>query len=469
MTHICKTLFITLVTFSLGASLLNGDTLPKYTYETAEVENERMEWWNEAKYGMFIHWGLYATPARGEWVMIDEKIPVAEYATLAENFNPVKFDAKEWINVAKEAGMKYIVVTSKHHDGFAMYDSEVSPYNIVDATPYKKDPLKALSEECKKAGIKFGIYYSQAYDWYHPGGAIPRGGAWDDAQKGNFETYFREFSMPQIKELVENYDPSVIWFDMPKNMSDVYSEDMMTLVRGIKPGMIVNSRLKFSGPKTSQLNKNDRLLLRKLGVDYLTYRDREIPRNPVWRDWETCMTLNHSWGFTKGDEDWKSPRTIVEMLMRVANSDGNFLLNFGPTDEGVLPAPAVDAVKGAGQWLKVNGEALYGARGSVLKGVDQKPDYEKNGRMITPEPIVYWLATERLATEDSPAKIYISIFDWPKESLQIKGLSASIAKAYPLSQPDSSVGVKQEGDVVTLSLPKDPLDDIATVICLELN
>lgn len=474
MNSIYRNILSSLAALALAPTLLTAETLPTYPYESSEVKNERMEWWDEAKYGMFIHWGLYAIPARGEWVMIDEKKPVADYTGLASEFNPVKFDAKKWISVAKEAGMKYIVITAKHHDGFAMYDSKVSPYNIVNSTPYKKDPLKELSEECKKAGIKFGIYYSQAFDWFHPGGAIPRGGAWDDAQKGDFNDYFHKISMPQIEELIKGYDPSIIWFDMPFKTSDEHCAEMRDLVRSLSPNMVVNSRLKFSGPQTSKLKDKELNLLRELGVDYLTYRDREIPPNPVWRNWETCMTLNHSWGFTADDHEWKTPATIIEMLMRVANSDGNFLLNFGPTAEGELPEQAVSAVLGSGAWLKVNGEALYGTRGSTLKSVDQAPSYKaekkgkKKAKKITPDPTVHWLATERLPVDGQPGKIYITVFDWPKGNLELKGISTSVSKAYPLANREINLDLKQNGDTVSITLPEAPLDKIATVICLEL-
>ncbi|WPJ96239.1 alpha-L-fucosidase [Coraliomargarita algicola] len=435
-------------------------------------DQERMQWWREAKYGMFIHWGLYAEPARGEWVMIDEEWPVADYAALAKDFNPTAFDATEWVNVAKEAGMKYMVITAKHHDGFAMYDSEVSPFNIVDATPYKKDPLKALSEACEQAGIQFGIYYSQAFDWYHPGGKIPRGGAWDPAQEGSFDDYFNEIAIPQIQEIIKGYNPHVIWFDMPAGMTDEKCRQMMDVIRGLKPGMIVNSRLKFTGPKTSVLQPDELTLLRELGVDYLTYRDREIPETTLWRDWETCMTLNHSWGFTEGDEDWKDAKTIIEMLGRVVNMDGNFLLNFGPTAEGRLPTEAVKSVKEAGAWLKVNGEAVYGVRASELKDFDiPKATRAPNGRLRSVTPKVKWLATARPADAamGAPAKLYIQIFEWPGSTLEITGIEGKVKRAYFLADATQSpLTFQQKGELFSVELPQTAPDPIATVVCLEL-
>ena len=439
-----------------------------YANQTEAQRTEHMAWWRQAKYGMFIHWGLYSIPARGEWVMIDEHIPVSDYAELASQFNPVKFNAKEWVQVAKDAGMKYMVITAKHHDGFAMYDSKVSPYNVVQATPWGRDPLKELSEECKKADIKFGIYYSQAFDWYHPGGKIPRGGAWDDAQKGNFEHYFRTISIPQVQEIIEEYDPAVIWFDMPSGMTDEYCREMMDKVRALKPSVIVNSRLRFGGAWTSKLKPYQQSLLRELGVDYLTYRDREIPETTAWRDWETCMTLNESWGFTANDHEWKDAKTIIEMLVRVVNMDGNFLLNFGPTAEGVLPAEAVASVREAGAWLRVNGEAVYGVRASDLKKVKEFPAVGDGKRSIRPEPDVSWLATERPASGDQPAKTYLSIFKWPGSRLEVNGVTGTIEKVYLLSDPDGTpLSFRQDGDHCSVELPETAPDSIATVVCLE--
>ena len=463
-------LFVLMATILYTTSLASAQSTSSNIPESNKKIDAHMEWWREAKFGMFIHWGLYAIPARGEWVMNKEKIPVAEYAKLASQFNPVKFNAGEWVRVAKDAGMKYIVITAKHHDGFAMYGSKVSPYNIVDATPFKRDPMKGLAEACEKEGIKLGFYYSQAQDWHQPGGAVVRG-SWDPAQEGDFDHYLHTIAIPQVKELLAVYNPAVIWFDTPQNMTPAYAREVLQTVRSVSSKVVVNSRILYSGSKIEGLRQAELDELRDIGSDYLTYRDREIPENPAWRDWETCMTLNGAWGFNANDHNWKSPQTVVQMLVRVVHSDGNFLLNFGPTAEGVLPAEGVDIVKRVGEWLRINGESIYGARASKLGMVKELPAIKKGNREVIPEPEIDWLATERPASAEKgqPAKIYLHIFNWPDGKFEVKGISGKVSKAYFLANPKTKLQFEQDVNAVSLSLPKSPLDKIATVVCLEMK
>lgn len=442
--------------------------------DPAEVDAQ-MNWWREAKFGMFIHWGLYAIPANGEWTMFYKDISIDEYAKLAPKFNPVKFDAKEWVRVAKQSGMKYIVITAKHHDGFAMYDSEVSDFNIMDATPFGRDPLMELKDACAEADIKLGFYYSHAQDWSTPGGSRAKHKYWDDGQKGDFSEYIRNKSIPQVKELLERYDPAVIWFDTPAKMTPELAREVMDAVRGISKEVIVNSRLLYSGLTIKSIDEAQHQELRDLSVDYLTFQDREIPVETFWNDWETCMTLNRSWGFKNNDEDWKTPLTVVQMLARVVNKGGNFLLNYGPTAEGVLPQGGVDVTKVVGEWLKVNGESIYGAERSDLIEYGDEPEPKidpKTGKVIKKrghkDPIINWLATSRAADKasGSPAKIYLHIYNWPKDGLKIKGVKDSVNKAYVLSTGDV-LEFKQAEGAVQVTLPKKSLNDIATVVCLE--
>lgn len=440
----------------------------------------RIEWWHQAKFGMFIHWGLYAILARGEWVMNREKIPVAEYAKLAERFNPVKFNADDWVRVAKEAGMKYIVITSKHHDGFAMYGSKVSPYNIVDAPPFQRDPMKELAAACAKHGIRLGFYYSEAQDWHHPGGAIS-GGAWDPAQKGDFDEYLHTLAIPQIKELLSGYDPAIMWFDTPRNMTPAYAREIVQVVRSIRPETLVNSRLLYSGRQIPGLSQAQLDELRDIGVDYLSYGDRQISDRPApsWRrDWETCMTLNNSWGYNANDHNWKSPETVVRMLVQVVSKGGNFLLNFGPTADGELPAEGVKVVQRVGAWLRVNGEAIYGAYPSPFEvSSDEKPVAQprnaraRRARRNPPaQPEIAWMATSRPSSTETgqPAKIYLHIFQWPHGRLEVKGLPADVRKAYLLSDPKHApLTLTQREGTFSVDLPASPPDPIATVVCLE--
>src|SRR3954469_2243081 len=295
------------------------------------AKERRLEWFREAKYGLFIHWGLYALPAGewngkrspglGEWVMLRSAVPVKDYEKLATRFNPVKFNADEWVKLAKNAGMKYIVITSKHHDGFAMFKSNASAFNIVDATPFKRDALKELAAACQKHGIKLGLYYSQAQDWHHPGGAARRG-RWDPAQEGDMTDYIKQIAVPQVKEILTNYGPiAVLWWDTPDNppfMMTRERADLLAPLLKLQPGIITNNRL---------------------GGGYMG--DTETPENRVPatgypRDWEACMTMNGTWGFKSWDNNWKSPEQLLRNLIDIASKGGNYLLNVGPTPQGEI-------------------------------------------------------------------------------------------------------------------------------------
>jgi alpha-L-fucosidase len=419
---------------------------PEVIRETPALRDARMAWWHEAKFGMFIHWGLYAIPAKGEWVMNQKKIPVAEYAKLAGEFNPVKFNAEEWVRFAKEAGMKYIVITAKHHDGFAMYHSKVSPYNIVDATPFKRDPIKELAAACAKEGIKHGLYYSQAQDWYEPGGSM--GGArWDPAQKGDFDHYLKTLSIPQLKEIITDYKPAVIWFDTPHQMTPEISREMVQAIRSINPNTILNSRLLYHGYQIEGLEQAKLDGLRDIGVDYLSYRDRQIPDHPAasWNDsWETCMTLNGAWGYTATDHNWKSQQTVVQMVTRVASKGGNLLLNFGPTAEGEIPGESVEIMKQVGAWLKVNGESVYGTSRSPFSNLS------------------WGVATRKDGT------LYLHVFDWPKDGELIVPLSNQ-AKSATLLATGKPLSTKSADGNLVIDVPATAPDAADTVIALQIE
>jgi alpha-L-fucosidase len=410
------------------------------------AQHARMEWWREAKFGMFIHWGLYAIPAKGEWVMNQKKMSVAEYSKLAGQFNPIKFNAEEWVKFAKDAGMKYIVITAKHHDGFAMYGSKISPYNIVDATPFKRDPIKELSAACAKEGIKFGLYYSQAQDWHEPGGAM--GGApWDPAQKGDFTHYLKTLSIPQLQEIITDYKPAVIWFDTPHQMTPEISREMVEMIRKINPDTILNSRLLYHGNQIEGLEPAKLDGLRDIGVDYLSYRDRQIPDHPAasWsHSWETCMTLNGAWGFTATDHNWKSQQTVVQMVTRVASKGGNLLLNFGPTAAGEIPSESVEIMKQVGAWLKVNGVSVYGTRPSPFTSLS------------------WGVATRKGST------LYLHVFDWPKDGKLIVPLSNQAKSATLLATGKTLTFKSAEGKLI-IDVPTTAPDTADTVIALEIE
>jgi len=411
--------------------------------QDAERE-KRIAWWREARFGMFIHWGVYSVPAGewkgqpipgiGEWIMNHAKIPVAEYEQLTKQFNPVKFNADEWVAVAKAAGMKYIVITSKHHDGFAMYGSKVSKYNIVDATPFHRDPLKELAEAAKKAGIKLGFYYSQTQDWHEYDAA---GNTWDWPEpdpKKDFAKYFEAKCKPQVKEILTGYGPlAEIWFDTPRDISKAMSLELVKMVHELNPMCLVDGRVGN-------------------GVgDYDSAGDNQISAGNFKRDWETPVTLNDTWGFKKDDNNWKSAAVLVRQLAQVAGRNGNYLLNVGPTSEGVIPAPSVERLAEVGKWMEVNGDSIYGTNGSPLP-------YDFPWGPVTVKP----------------GKVFLHVFEWPGETFTIFGLKSKVKNAYLLADPaKKTLWMKQEHDLkidhhsLTLKLPKNPPDAKDSVIVLE--
>ena len=314
------------------------------------MKKEYMKWFAEAKYGLFIHWGLYAMlggewkgeriPYGTEWIMRNAKIPLAEYQELAKQFNPVDFNADEVAKLAKECGMKYVVFTAKHHDGFAMYDSKVSDYTIMN-TPYGRDIVKELAVACKKAGLIFCIYYSQMQDWEDENAD---GNTWDfiDKEK-DFKQYFENKVKPQVKELLLQYgELGLIWFDTPYDMPKELCKELEAWVKHWQPNCIVNGRIGYGYG------------------DYRQMGDNGIPVQGFRGAWETPMTLNDTWGYSKVDQNWKSPQTVMKMLIDIVGKGGNFLLNIGPDARGNIPAGSQEILKRIGTWIKENSESIYG-------------------------------------------------------------------------------------------------------------
>jgi len=353
-----------IVLFLAGLVMISYATFAQkdYTAESKEVKAKRMQWWDDATFGMFIHWGLYAVPAGeyngvgggAEWIMETHKIPTAEYEKFAAQFNPQKFDAKEWVRIAKSAGVKYIVITSKHHDGFSMWDSKVTKYDIMDATPFKRDVLKELSDACKAAGIHFGLYHS-IMDWHQPN-ANPKQ---QPETKPDFKIYREEYLKPQLAELIKKYDPEVLWFDGEwiGEWTEEQGKDLYNYLRNIKPSLIINNRVGKGRAGMEGMNKYEHA-----AGDFGT-PEQEILKGAGQDYWESCMTINNNWGFVKNDQNWKSAQTLIDNLVDIAAKGGNYLLNVGPTAEGLIPQPSIERLGEMGKWLDINKESIYGTKG----------------------------------------------------------------------------------------------------------
>jgi alpha-L-fucosidase len=369
--------------------------------ESPAAKEKRLEWFRHDKFGLFIHWGLYSIPAGywkgerspgiGEWIMNRMKIPVTEYGKLAARFNPVKFDADAWAKLAADAGMKYVVITSKHHDGFALFKSGVSDFNMVDATPFKRDVVKELAAACAKRGLRFGVYYSQAQDWRERGGS---GNNWDfpeDAVKdkdGSYDQYLRTKAEPQLKELLTNYGPMcLIWFDTPKMMSGDRPKRLTDIVRSLQPSCLIDGRLGAVG-------------------DYQSTGDNVIPNTRQEGAWEVPATLNRTWGFRSDDHDWKSPGELVFKLVDIVSKGGNYLLNVGPTSEGLIPQPSQDNLRAVGEWLKLNAEAVYGCGPSPFG--EEYGDFAATQKDQAGKPLFLARTDWRCTTK--PGKLYFTIF-----------------------------------------------------------
>jgi alpha-L-fucosidase len=316
---------------------------------------------------MFIHWGLYAIPAGvwkdkvhaegySEWIMFGEKIPAKEYEKLAGRFNPVKFDAKAWTAIAKQAGMKYMVLTAKHHEGFSMFKSRLTPYNVVDATPFKRDVTRELADACRDAGLRFGCYYSIDRDWYRPqgpGNNYKQNNVWDypDSTKADFDRYFESFAKPQVEELLTNYRPDILWFDEIDMKSDAQVEALYQAIRKLRPECVVNSRIKGCRFPNQ---------IPPPHCDYITSGDNEILEKAPGFEWENPGSMNTSFGYNQNDHQWVDAKEIVLRLVDIVSKGGNYLLNGGPTAEGLIPQPSIDRLMEVGAWMETNGEAIYG-------------------------------------------------------------------------------------------------------------
>ena len=418
---------------------------------------------NEQKYGMFIHWGLYSQlggvykgqkmeeggtgPRVAEWVMRNKEIPRAEYAKLAESFNPTGFNAQDWVAVAKAAGMKYMVITSKHHDGFALFDSDVSDFNVVDGSPFGRDIIRELEQACEKAGIAFGVYYSHALDWKDGGDSGIKDYGPEKPEKKVFANYFdpapvkfddyiANKALPQVQELVDNYKLCEIWLDTPIYIPARHSFAFYETIYNADPEILVNQRI------GNQFG------------DFGIPGDNVIPDEVSENTWEGIATTNNSWGFKSYDTDWKSPIETLYWLISNVSKGGNFLLNVGPDGTGKIPAESVKNLREVGKWLSVNGAAIYGSKpwevakegpsNIEIKGTSHRRDGEI---LFNFEPNDFWFTR----VED---RIYVIALAKPDIGIvKIKSLAKTKIQEIKRLEDDLIIQWERHDDGVEISLP----------------
>lgn len=436
---------------------------PQRLTETPEQYTQRMKWFGEARFGMFIHWGVYSVPAGefdggtnyGEWILEsvnreDQKaghayrLPVSKYEKFADEFNPVKFNAREWAHLAKQAGMKYLVITSKHHDGFDMWPSQVGDWNI-GRTPFKRDPLKELSEACHVEGIQFCLYHS-IMDWHQPDYGIRR--PWNDLATNppNMDRYM-VYLKSQLQEIITHYGPlGILWFD--GEWEDVWTTDrgieIYNYIRGLQPNLIVNNRVGRARAGMSGMNKG-------AGVGDYGTPEQEIPATGFGPGvyWESCMTMNDHWGYNKHDQNFKSTSELVHNLIDCASKGGNYLLNVGPTSEGLFPAASVERLKQIGEWMHANSESIYATEAGPLGHLPW-------GR-----------CTQK--TQGSRTTLYLHVFDWPSDGkLVVPGL-LSAPNSARLLVTGKKLHTSNTADGIVIEVPQDAPDKISTTVVLRIK
>jgi alpha-L-fucosidase len=437
------------VVCAAGVFLQTADVLGS---ETAGERDVRMGWWREARFGMFIHFGLYSVaaghwegkPVRwlSSWNLHTTKAPLEDYVLLKDRFNPTQFDAERIVRLAKAAGMKYIVITTRHHEGFSLFDTKYSDYDVM-ATPLKRDLMKEMADACHRHNMRLGWYYS-ILDWYHPDYTPRRPGDNRPTDKADYGRYM-EFMKHQLHELLSNYGKiDILWFDgsWDPTFTNEMGQELYDYVRGLQPGIIINDRLGHGDDCPG---------------DFGTPEQYIPSTSPGGKGWETCMTINDTWGFKSQDHNWKSTATLVQMLADCASKGGNFLLNIGPAPDGTVPQPSVDRLEEMGQWLAVNGRSIYGT---------------KAGPYRRPMP---WGCTTREDLGGDRVRLYLHVFSWPKDGrLVVPRLANTPLAAHLLADPSQKpLAVAQqetEGEkTICIGVGPDAPSQYDSVVALDIE
>ncbi|MGD7652208.1 MAG: alpha-L-fucosidase [Verrucomicrobiales bacterium] len=428
--------------------------------QSPETMERLGKWFIDAKFGAFIHFGVYSMlegeyKGRGtnhrysEWIQFAARIPAEEYREVAATFNPAEFDADEWARTFKDCGIRYVVITAKHHDGFALFKSAVSSYNIADHTPFKRDLIKELCDACHRQGLKFGVYYSQAQDWDEPDAPYLNKRAKLSQLhpelpadfKPDMDRYIAKKSLPQVEELVKNYELDLIWFDTPVGMTIERAKLFHDMVRKHRPDCVINSRIVHGG--------KDRMLRENLGLfDYVSIGDKEVPTKKLPVYFESPDSVSSSFGYkTKGKFFYHSPEEMLHRFVHTVCAGGNALINNGPMGNGRLDPEAVRLYRVLGDWLKVNGESIYGARRNPL---DERP------------------AWGDISASKDGGTLYLHVLEWPESgTLSLAGLPSAAGSAVMLATGET-LGFSQEGGTLKLALPAKAPDALDTVIKLSL-
>lgn len=427
-------------------------------FQSAFTQELRTDWWTEARFGMFIHWGLYSG-AEGiwkgekhrhfnnyaEWIKYRNRISNEEYGELAKRFVWEEIDPEEWVLQAKKAGMQYITITAKHHDGFALWDTQIGNYSFKNYDPNSRDILAELAAACKKHDMKLGFYYSHWVDWEHPYGWDHNRELTKDLTDEQFDQYWQQKVIPQLRELLTNYgDVALLWFDMwigheKTIIQENQLRQVIRLVRELQPNCLINSRL---GLPVSDPD-----------IDYETLGDNQLGAVYQKNPWQTPGTIAHSWGYHALENDWKSTNQLLQALINNVSLNGNFMLNIGPRADGSLPYESVSRLKDMGKWLEVNGESIYGAGGLELR-----PKQHDWGKLTVKK-------------EQGTEKVFLHIFNWPLDkNLRLSGITSNPKKAYLLADKlQKPLNFTQSGPLLHIQLPIRQPDAFVSVVVLEFD